>query len=410
MIKAIDSFGTSVSIDSAKEGKTYFCPICKQALIQKRGEIREHHFSHIGNRGSNSKNYTPCSDTWRYDKTDWHIQWQKRFPDECYEKVLEFEGRKHIADVLVGDVVVEFQHSSISVDEFRDRNDFYTKCGYKVIWVFDLIDELENGRITMDERNDYRFHWSYVKKFFREVELNNEKTIVFFQFYTNDEKCEDSCLERVSRAYNFFKTFYTDKSCCLTINDFVKKVKETPEFFFDKKVIREVTLNQSNSVRYVQGGKTLFELWKKNFSYMIVYNLEDGQEMLIHGKDGNMCRLGGKSYGEIIGKYSKRNYDGSYYYSSYYVVKKADKPIWKLKKADYEDMGGKTIKELLPFLYKTGKVLICLRTHKAYFLEFVNPERFNAYNMDLETGEIADDHSNREVYNDYYKRVWTLNE
>ena len=116
MLKAIDGFGVSVTIDAAEEGKAYYCPICKQALIQKRGEIREHHFSHIGPKGANKKNYVPCSDKWHYDKTDWHIQWQKRFSDESYEKVLEFEGKKHIADVLVGDIVIEFQHSNISIE------------------------------------------------------------------------------------------------------------------------------------------------------------------------------------------------------------------------------------------------------------------------------------------------------
>lgn len=40
--------------------------------IQKQNEIREHHFSHIGPKGANKKNYVPCSDKWHYDKTDWH--------------------------------------------------------------------------------------------------------------------------------------------------------------------------------------------------------------------------------------------------------------------------------------------------------------------------------------------------
>ena len=43
-----------------------------EVKIQKRNEIREHHFSHIGPKGANKKNYVPCSDKWHYDKTDWH--------------------------------------------------------------------------------------------------------------------------------------------------------------------------------------------------------------------------------------------------------------------------------------------------------------------------------------------------
>lgn len=180
MLKAIDGFGVSVTIDAAEEGKTYYCPICKQALIQKRGEIREHHFSHIGPKGANKKNYVPCSDKWHYDKTDWHIQWQKRFSDESYEKVLEFEGKKHIADVLVGDIVIEFQHSNISIEEFRDRNEFYTKCGYKVIWIFDLIEEYNNGRIRLDEWKDNCYHWTYVKNYLENLNWKRTKPYYFF--------------------------------------------------------------------------------------------------------------------------------------------------------------------------------------------------------------------------------------
>ena len=45
------------------------------------------------------------------------------------------DGQKHRADVLIEDkkVVYEFQHSSLSAEEFEDRNSFYNSLGYKVI-------------------------------------------------------------------------------------------------------------------------------------------------------------------------------------------------------------------------------------------------------------------------------------
>lgn len=75
MIKAVDQYGQPVLIDTAQRSTQCYCPICGQALLQKRREIREHHFSHIGPRGRNEKGYVPCSDEWNYDKTDWHIIW-----------------------------------------------------------------------------------------------------------------------------------------------------------------------------------------------------------------------------------------------------------------------------------------------------------------------------------------------
>ena len=54
------------------------------------------------------------------------------------------------ADVLINGYVIEFQHSPISRDEIKERNEFYTNCGYKVIWVFDANDKIKN---TLCHRN-----------------------------------------------------------------------------------------------------------------------------------------------------------------------------------------------------------------------------------------------------------------
>ena len=93
------------------------------------------------------------------------------------------------------------------------------------------------------------------------------------------------------------------------------------------------------------------------------------------------------------------------------------KPIWKVKKVFYEEekqiveiSGGKTLKELLQTIQQTGKLLVCLRTNRAYVLDFVNSPSlsFNAFNVDLETGEIDAYHSNGEVWKDAENKVWSL--
>ena len=129
-LKAVDKNGCLVYIDKAIPGDYYYCQICGQPMLQRRGDVRIHHFSHYSPHGHSD--IVPCSDNWGYDKTEWHMEWQKRFPVDNMERVLELNGKKHIADVLVENVVVEFQHSPISLDEFNERNEFYTNLGHKV--------------------------------------------------------------------------------------------------------------------------------------------------------------------------------------------------------------------------------------------------------------------------------------
>lgn len=43
--------------------------------------------------------------------------------------------------------VIEFQHSPISAEEFDERNKFYTSIGKKVVWIFDVQEKYETGRL-----------------------------------------------------------------------------------------------------------------------------------------------------------------------------------------------------------------------------------------------------------------------
>ena len=61
----------------------------------------------------------------------WHSLWQDKFPKETQEIVKKKDGKTHRADVLLESkkVVIEFQYSPMSPDEFSDRNDFYNDLG-----------------------------------------------------------------------------------------------------------------------------------------------------------------------------------------------------------------------------------------------------------------------------------------
>jgi len=108
------------------------CPVCDFPVVLRNGTQRICHFAH--RKGADCDSFTA-------DMSEWHLDWQKRFPEECREIVLEGQNElgdieKHRADVLYHDVVVEFQHSPISEIEFWRRNYFYTRVAKHLLWVF----------------------------------------------------------------------------------------------------------------------------------------------------------------------------------------------------------------------------------------------------------------------------------
>lgn len=127
---AVDENGKRTHIGDALAGRQYFCPCCGGKTVQRRGQKNIAHFAHA--RGSE------CSDNWHYEEmSEWHREWQEKYPVECREVVLEKDGIKHRADVCINGTVIEFQHSPISAKEFNERNAFYTSTGNKLIWLFD---------------------------------------------------------------------------------------------------------------------------------------------------------------------------------------------------------------------------------------------------------------------------------
>ena len=410
MIAAKNKAGERVSIDYAIKGEPYFCPICNQPLIQKHGEIRQPHFAHVGTK----KGYPPCRDSWNYDKTDWHIKWQKRFPDFCYEKVVTHGDEKHIADVLVNNLVIEFQHSSISLEDFTERNRFYTSCGYKVVWVFDLTEEREDGKITNPYREN-EYMWSYPKKLFREMNFKEVQATIYFQFDSSDDP-DTGVLERVTGGYNRFTTFYTDNKRYLSIPEFVKYISKDEQKVIPPKVQKPAVPDAVN------GGKTIYDLWEQKFSGMVVLNMVTGKEMIINGKNGEMYRQNRNPSGKIIGKYSNKGPDNKYRYSDYYPVWDADKAVWSLKKSfisnDYLEneridkeiaelnIAGDTLWHLT--LFEPTDVYFCLYNNKYYYFEFINSSRFNAYEFDPASGEIHDECANELLHKLSNKHVWKV--
>lgn len=137
MFTALTMDNVKISIEDALPGENYLCPVCGNSVMVKAissDHIRTH-FAH--------KRNVFCLDNWKHDMSDWHFEWQSKFPIENREVVVKNAGVIHRADVLINNTVIEFQHSPLSGEEFEARNNFYKNCGYSVVWLFDVADRMK---------------------------------------------------------------------------------------------------------------------------------------------------------------------------------------------------------------------------------------------------------------------------
>ena len=178
---ALDVNGNRVFIEKASTMNDYFCEACNGKMIVKKGFVRLHHFAHAAS--------AKCTDSWHYDdKSVWHRNWQNRFPEQCREVYKEYRGGKHRADVLLekNKIVIEFQHSNLSAEEFKKRNAFYRGLGYRIVWLFDLSEHFENGYFIFEKNEGVC--WDHPLKTFKDFTLKDNGIELFFQIeYPADE-------------------------------------------------------------------------------------------------------------------------------------------------------------------------------------------------------------------------------
>ena len=212
MFSANDMNGNLIDIDDAihNSAEIYLCPSCSGELVIKSGNVRVSHFSH--------KTFNNC-DYSDNDMSEWHRNWQKRFPLKNREVVLKLdkddpfaEHYKHLtrrADVLCYGYAIEFQNSPITSEEYDERCSFYNKLGYKVVWIFNMIEPFKNKKmVCYDEwhgKNDNggKYSWDYASKTFISYDPSDKGVILFFQIVEiggNAVDKEQCYLERITWA------------------------------------------------------------------------------------------------------------------------------------------------------------------------------------------------------------------
>lgn len=142
----------------ARPGMQATCPLCGGRVLPKCGRIKIWHWAHVASE---------C-DPWSEGITEWHLEWQRRFPEQWREISVVHSCESHRADIRVPNgIVVEFQHSSISPEEIAEREKFY---GLLMRWVFDARDAYSSGRLSFSlrwtpERKPYvALRWKHPRK------------------------------------------------------------------------------------------------------------------------------------------------------------------------------------------------------------------------------------------------------
>lgn len=203
MLFANDHNELRTHIDNTSSNQGYYCPYCGAPMIMKKGDFRQHHFAH-------KQNHT-CLDSWErnheYDISDWHNEWQSRYPIDNQEIKLSLGQTIHRADVIVDHTVIEFQHSILSSCSFDDRNNFYLNLGYKVIWLFDLSKLVEEKKLIYEKTEEgFLFKWHNPKKALNSYDVQNGCIDLFFQIHSDSDKCIVRVLNVSTSGFEVFTT------------------------------------------------------------------------------------------------------------------------------------------------------------------------------------------------------------
>lgn len=117
------------------------CIVHGHELIAVQGEYNRHHFRH---KHSCDVSTSPLS--------EWHAEWQSHFKyTEVNFPLCEGQIKSRRADIVIGDFVIELQHSAITKEEVDSRNHDYRLHGKEVIWVIDGTNiQLNSSVLTLD--------------------------------------------------------------------------------------------------------------------------------------------------------------------------------------------------------------------------------------------------------------------
>lgn len=170
------------------------------------------------------------NDTGGEPMTKWHSEWQGNFPHtEIFFKKMEKQIKNRIADVELKpyNLIIEFQHSKITLDEVATRKADYLLHNYKVIWIID-----GNSSINIKELSDS-------KRIYLEFtdDLWKYKSFTCYEYIFIDIN------EKIYKIYpNDIKSDMIDVDKPIDKDEFIKLLKENNSILFNKYIPKQCNL------------------------------------------------------------------------------------------------------------------------------------------------------------------------
>ncbi len=262
--------------------------------------------------------YAIVADMRRYDESRWHKKWKENVCGFCeIEKCIKdpVATKWKFADAFNPrtNTCIEFQHSYIAFD-FEERNDFYSKLGINIVWLYDLpkatVREIDEGMIEILEDN--------ARGFFRISE--NPDNLKNYPVYI---QVKSGMIYRVTE---------------LTRREICSELKSSIRVFKPSQILSEeqfIDLIRTN-VPQAEVFSSLYEIWEPYYNWVVVEDTTNQNTFLINrDKKGNMFRSfdsGFIQYKYVTcytdGKNTRFTINSSKEYSLSH--RKAESKIWKL--------------------------------------------------------------------------------
>lgn len=247
MFVALNADKERVHIDYADKTKSYYCPTCSSPMILKFGTERAHHYAH--RQGS------PCTDTWSYDSSKWKLEHLNRFDRNNQERVVNLKETKHTADLLFDNAVLELQSNRLTQKEFEERNKFFADLGLKVMWLFDVRKDFEEGNLFKNEKAEGHYRWKKVNSALKKYKKLSNDVFIFLQIDNNTIISVDWLGNNGDYG---LESFYSN--CSYTPEQFVRLCSSDSENLFDRQKNRqEYFKNKSKTITQVKDNKVADE-------------------------------------------------------------------------------------------------------------------------------------------------------
>lgn len=157
-------------------------------LIAKQGPQIAWHFA----LHPDETNYDCDRKGYKSDKSDWHRDWQSYSQISHIEvymrKLINGKEKCHIADLIDKDgYVVEFQHSAISSDDVKHREEFYDK----MYWVIDATSSqwISHGENNILIKQKESWWENFSKPMFLDIGIGVAKVNKIYSYTTVDPNC-----------------------------------------------------------------------------------------------------------------------------------------------------------------------------------------------------------------------------